>query len=390
MAKRGVVISDGGEFNLFHAAKNDCHTIVKELYFAGIDLNVTDDKGKTALFYANQKHSMHTLCRLLDYGAKFKLDEIDGKVVLFHAAKNDYHQTVGVLHFAGLNLNITDDKGKTAVFYANQNHSIDTLCRLLDYGAEFMLDEIHGKAVLFHAAKNNYDLTVWELHVAGIDLDLTDDEGKTAVFHANHNDSMDVLCALIGCGAKFTLNEIDGKAVLFHAAKSTSFLCEKIVKPLFEAGLDIDITDDKNKTAVFYANLAPNMDALCELISCGAEFKLDEINGYDVLVYAAENEYEEVVKPLQKSGLDLNKTVKHGKTAAFYGDKDFLDALMEVDEISIDARDSYGRTPLFYAIRRFNTTKARHLIEKGANLQLKDNCSVGIFTFFVENRIRMP
>ena len=105
------------------------------------------------------------------------------------------------------------------------------------------------------------------------------------------------------------------------------------------------------------------------------------------MFYAAENRYEEVVKPLQKSGLDLNKTVRHGKTAAFYGDKDFLNALMEADDISIDARDTYSRTPLFYAAQHY-TTKAQYLIEKEANLQLKDNCNVSIFTFFVENRIR--
>ena len=376
-----------GKAVLFHAAKNDYRWTVWKLNFAGIDLDITDDEGKTAVFHANHNHSMDVLCELIGCDAEFKLDEIDGKAVLFHAAKNDYRWTVWKLNFAGIELEITDDEGKTAVFYANQNHSMDTLCQLITSGAKFKLDEIDGKAVLFHAAKNYYRSTVWKLNFAGIDLDITDDEGKTAVFHANHNGSIDVLCELIGGGAKFNLDEIDGKAVLFYAAKSTSFTCQVAVRPLFEAGLDIDTTDDKNKTAVFYANLEPNMDALCELISCGAEFKLDEINGHDVLFYAAENEYEEVVKPLQKSGLDLNKTDKHGKTAAFYGDRKFLNALMEADDISIDARDSYGRTPLFYAVQHY-TTKAQYLIEKGANLQLKDNCNVSIFTFFVENHIR--
>ena len=396
MAELCELINDGGEVNLdeidaklvlFYAAKSNLPLVVRRLSQTGFHLNITDSEGKTAVFYANQNHSMDALCELIALWAKFELDEIDGKAVLFHAAKNDYHQTVGKLDIAGINLNITDDEGKTAVFYANQNHSMDTLCRLLDYGAKFELDEIDGKAVLFHAAENDYQRTVWELYYAGIDLDITDDEGKTAVFHANHNGSMDVLCELISCGAEFNLGEIDGKAILFHFAKSTSFAREMVVKPLFEAGLDIDTTDDENKTAVFYANLAPNMDALCQLISCGAEFKLDEINGHDVLFYAAENEYEEVVKPLQKSGLDLNKTDKHGKTAAFYGDKDFLNALMEADDIFIDARDTYGRTPLFYAMQ-LDTTKAQYLIEKGANLQLKDNCGVSIFTLFVEDRIR--
>ena len=375
-----------GKAVLFHVAKNDYHRTVWELDFAGIDLDITDDEGKTAVFHANHNGSMDVLCALIGCGAEFKLDEIDGKAVLFHVAKNDYHRTVWELDFAGIDLDITDDEGKTAVFHANHNGSMDVLCALIVCGAEFKLDEIDGKAVLFHVAKNDYHRTVRELAFAGIDLEITDDEGKTAVFYANQNHSMDTLCKLIGCDAKFNLDEIDGKAVLFHAAKNDY---HQTVSELAFAGIDLDITDDKNKTAVFYANLAPNMDALCELISCGAEFKLDEINGCDVLMYAARNAYAGVVKPLQKSGLDLNKTDKHGKTAAFYGGEDFVNALMEADDhdISIDARDSYGRTPLFYAVQH-DTTKAQYLIEKGANLQLKDNCNVSIFTFFVENHIR--
>ena len=262
---------------------------------------------------------------------------------------------------------------------------MDSLCLLIELDAEFNLNEIDGKGVLFHAAEHNYDLTVLKLYDKDFNLDVTDGEGKTAVSYANRKHSMDSICELIRLGAEFQLDDIDAKAVLSHAA--TNPLCRNTVNMLFKAGLDINRADEEGNTAVFYANREHNMDALCELISCGAEFKLDEINGYDVLFYAAKNRWEKVVKPLQKSGLDLNKTDKYGKTAAFYGDGDFLKALMEADDIFMDARDTYGRTPLFYAVQH-DTTKAQYLIEKGANLQLKDNCNVSIFTFFVENRIR--
>ena len=46
-----------------------------------------------------------------------------------------------------------------------------------------------------------------------------------------------------------------------------------------------------------------------------------------------------------------------------------------------------ARTPLFYAFQRYDTTRALHFIEKGGNLQLKDNCNVSIFSFFIENCI---
>ena len=373
-----------GKAVLFYAAENDYFGVMDKLHFKNFDLNITDDEGKTALFYANRNHSMDALCELISWGAKFKLDDIDGKAVLFYAAQNNYFGVVDKLHFKNFDLNITDDEGKTALFYANRNHSMDALCELISWGAKFKLDDIDGKAVLFYAAENDYFGVMDKLHFKNFDLNITDDEGKTALFYANRNHSMDALCELISWGAKFKLDDIDGKAVLFYAAQNNYF---GVVDKLHFKNFDLNLTDDEGKTALFYANRYHRMDVLCELIRWGAEFRLDDINGKAVLFYAANEGYKHVVKPLYNVGLDVNVTDEQGKTVVFYGGQDFLDALMEAGEVFMDARDHCGRTPLFYALQCNDTRKARYLIEKGANLQLKDNCNVSIFIFFIETCI---
>ena len=259
------------------------------------------------------------------------------------------------------------------------------LCRLINGGAEFNLDGIDAKPVLFDGARNNLPLVVKRLFDAGLDLNITDDEGKTALFYAIGNHSMDALCKLIECDAEFKLDQIDAKAVLFHAAE---YDYSGPVDKLHNKGFDLNIADDEGKTAVFYAERNHSMDALCKLIGCGAEFKLHEIDdAKGLLFYAAKNEHKDVVKPLYNAGLDLEITDEQGKTVVFYGDDNFLDTLMKVVEVVIDARDQYGRIPLFYAFEDDDTTKARYLIEKGANLELKDNCNTSIFTFFAEKFI---
>ena len=369
-----------GKAVLFYAAENNCFGVVKKLRSKRFDLNTTDNEGKTALFHANRNHSMDVLCELIDCGAEFKLNEIDGKAVLFHAAENNF-DLVSWLRFKNFDLNTTDNEGKTALFYANRNDSMDVLCELIRWGAEFKLDEIDGKAVLFHAAENNCFGVVKELQFKNFDLNTTDDEGKTALFYANRNDSMDVLCELIICGAKFELDEIDGKAVLFFVAECD---CFGVVEKLHSKNFDLNITDDEGDTALFCANFNQNMKVLCELIGCGAQFKLDDIDGEAVLFYSARSNHKQVVKPLYDAGLDLNITDWQGRTVVFYGEKNFVDALMEVFDVVIDARDHRGRTPLFYALEDDDTTKVQYLIEKGANLQLKDNCNASIFTYCIE------
>ena len=374
-----------GKALLFHAAANiDLPRVVVRLINAGFDLNTTDDEGKTPLFYANRNHSMDILCQFIYYDAEFELDEIDGKAVLFYAAKKSWFGVAIRLHAREFDLNITDDEGKTALFYANFNQSLDVLCELICCDAEFKLDEIDGKALLFCAANNDLPPVVVRLINAGIDLNITDDEGKTALFYANRNHSMAVLCELISCDAEFKLDEIDGKTVLFYAAKNDKF---GVANMLHFREFDLNITDDEGKTALLYANFNQSLDVLCELIGLGAEFKLDDINGKAVLFHSVKNEHEQVVKPLYDAGLDLGQTDDHGKTVVFYGDEDFLDALKKVVDVIMDAKDHYGRTPLFYAVQDDDTSKARYLVKEGANLQLKDNCNVSIFTFFIETCI---
>ena len=192
---------------------------------------------------------------------------------------------------------------------------------------------------------------------------------------------MDALCELIAQSARFNLDEIDGKAALFHAAKHD---CFRVISKLNSKGIDFNLDDDEGKTAVFHANQDDRIDALCELIRCRAKFNLDEIDGKPALFHAAEMHIENVLEPLYNAGLDLNVTDNEGKTVVFYCDEEFLDDMMAVDEVLINARDAYGRTPLFYAIQDDDATKALHLIKNGGNLQLKDNCHLSIFSFFIE------
>ena len=371
-----------GKALLFYASQQNFAQIVQKLHFKNFDLNITDDEGKTAVFYANRNHSMDALCELIECDAEFKLDKIDGKALLFYAARNDWWEIVQKLHFKNFLLDITDDEGKTAVYYASRNHSLNVLYMLIRCDAEFKLDEIDGKALLFYAAQNNLRKIVQKLHFKNFDLNITDDESKTAVFYANLNHSMDALSELIARDADFKLDdEIDGKDLLFHAAKNNDFV---VVKKLHDKNFNLNITDDEGKTALFYANRNHSMDALCALIDCGAEFKLGEINGKAVLFHAAKNQQKCSMKALYDAGLDLNITDEQGKTVVFYANKDLLDTLMQVTDVFLDDRDNYGRTPLFHALQENDTTKARYLIKKGANLQLKDNCNGDIFTFFVE------
>ena len=382
MAELCELINTGGKFNLdqigskpvlFHAAKSNLPLVVRRLFDAGLDLNITDDEGKTAVFCANRNHSMDALCELICCDAEFKLDEIDGKALLFYAAKQNFWETVQKLHFKNFDLNTTDDEGKTAMFYANRNHSMDALAALIACDAEFRWDAIDGKALLFCAAKKNWWNIVRKLHFNNFDLNITDDEGKTPLFYANRNHRKDALCELIRCGAEFKLDEIDGKTLLFHAVKNNWW---EVVRKLHFKNFDLNILDDEGKTALFYANRNHRLDALAALIACDAEFTLDEIDGKALLSRAAKNDWWNIVQKLHLKNFDLNITDDEGKTAVYYANRNHslnvLYMLIRCDaEFKLDEID--GKALLFYAAQNNLWEIVQKLHFKNFDLNITDD-----------------
>ena len=84
------------------------------------------------------------------------------------------------------------------------------------------------------------------------------------------------VCRLILNRDKFNSNEIDGKAALLYAAE---YGYPRVIREVSFKGLDLDLTDNEGRTAVFYAKQNRNMVALCDLIVGGVEFDMNRIDG---------------------------------------------------------------------------------------------------------------
>jgi ankyrin repeat protein len=84
---------------LLYAAEYDYPRVIRELSFKGLDLDLTDNEGKTAVSYANKNRSMDALCELIGEWARFNLDEIDGKAALLYAAEHDNSRVIRQFYF---------------------------------------------------------------------------------------------------------------------------------------------------------------------------------------------------------------------------------------------------------------------------------------------------
>ena len=180
------------------------------------------------------------------------------------------------------------------------------------------------------------------------------------------------LCNFIHAGDWFELDEVGAKGALFFVAKNDFHV---VVDALDSKGLGLNITDEKGKTTMFYANQNHSLFALCELIREGARFELEEIDAKAALFFAAKNDFIFVVEKLKRKGLDLNITDNEGKTAVFYANQNhslfvLCELIREGARFQLEEIDA--KAALFFAAENDCIFVVEELKRKGLDLNITD------------------
>ena len=123
-----------------------------------------------------------------------------------------------------------------------------------------------------------------------------------------------------------------------------------------------------------------DVDTLRALLD--AECDTTEIDSLDwvgkaPLMYAAQGGHTECVRLLLEHGADVNKPSASRSTAAHYaaerGHKETLLALLDDVGCDVDARGSWGMTPLMWAAQEGHTECTQLLLERGADISSLDD-----------------
>ena len=135
--------------------------------------------------------------------------------------------------------------------------SAEKIKTLLEAGADAKAADNTGDCVLFHAAGRGLGAEYISLFTgAGLDVNAQNSAGETALMRyvicPNGSDNTEGVRDLLAAGAKIDIQDKKGMTALMHA-------CQRlerhfgIVSLLIEAGADINIRDNENKSAADYA-----------------------------------------------------------------------------------------------------------------------------------------
>lgn len=246
--------------------EEECKNLIEMLHFSGADLDAKDKNGKPALMHACTFFQQE---QLLFWGANVNAQDSDGKTLLM----DTWCGNVKPLIKYGAQLDIVDNDGMTALMHAVAKDDPGKFNQLLEVGADINIADNNGETALIKATFTPL-YSSWFGHrllEAGANPNAADKNGVTALMNAKYpRDVAD----LIKAGADVNAKDKNGNTALMHIMKRERDYCEENrddscydyyieswqeqIKPLLEAGADIDAVNNKGEVAGDY--VVPELD----------------------------------------------------------------------------------------------------------------------------------
>ena len=156
-------------------------------------------------------------------------------------------------------------------------------------------------------------------------MNTTDAGDYTALIWVTLNSQIECVNVLVEEGDDVNRSDATGTLVSALLVAATNGRVD-ILNVSIRAGADLNANDIENDTPLKRATLYNRVDCARALIYSGADFA-------STLIWAKNTSYKKAYKVLKESGLDVNKTAKHGATplisASVNGNRDLVEALIE-------------------------------------------------------------
>ncbi len=313
-----------GVFPLYMACQNGHENIVKMLLDKQVNPNQGAVDGMTPLYMACQKGYEGIVKMLLAKGADTNQGAIDGMAPLYIACQEGHENIVKKLLAKGADTNQALRYGVTSLYISCQEGHENIVKMLLDKGADTNQTLRYGATPLYVACQEGHENIVKMLLDKGLDPHCKVQIGVQSfdLLHAVsskrkiNNASIFKLLLERAPNLKDAIREKndEGLTPLHSVAKLGNV---KLMQVLLDNDVQIDVTDEYGKTALFYACQFGQILAVKKLLEHRADKTIKDQEDRLPIEIAQKNEHNDVVKLFeQKIKLKSKKNNKKGQKKA--------------------------------------------------------------------------
>ncbi|CAJ1077855.1 ankyrin repeat and SOCS box protein 2 isoform X1 [Xyrichtys novacula] len=300
-----------GETALLVAVGKNHVPCVQILLEYGADVDIPNYDRETPLYKACERNSAETVAALLNYGAAVNSQCIQGWTALQEAVCRNNVEICEMLLKAGAKLSVANTYGITPLFTAAQSGQVATLRFLLKHGADINCQAPDGATALYEAAKNGHEEIVQFLLSQNADANKSGKRGFLPLHIAAQRGSESIVRMLIKATSKARVRRA-GISPLHLAAERNR---DEVLEILIEDGFDVNaqlseermrLYEDRRSTALYFAVINNNIDAVEMLLEAGASPNLDVFRPQMV---AARMGCIEILTLLVEHGADVNASI---------------------------------------------------------------------------------
>jgi ankyrin repeat protein len=260
-----------------------------------------------------------------------------------------------------VDVNLKNKYGDNALMLASMYGKKDIVKILLDKGIDVNARNKNGYNALMCASRGGHHEIARMLIDKGADVNLKNSKGENALMLASYNGHKDVVDMLKRHGA---VNESVNESIFRSLSSSGVKLRHDEYKKM---------NDFKNR--LNDAILAGDIDSVREYIDTGDDINAVDINIFNPIITAIDNNRPEILKLLLDRGATVDNPdaiMSPVNMAAMNGFPGMVEMLYD-HGADLNRKSHTGKTALMFAIRNMEDDIAVFLINHGADVDIVDN-----------------
>uniref|UniRef100_A0A1Y1MJD6 Uncharacterized protein n=1 Tax=Photinus pyralis TaxID=7054 RepID=A0A1Y1MJD6_PHOPY len=327
--------NETGETMLFVAVKNGCENLVRQILAKDRNVNEINSNGNTILMAAVENGNVNMITLLLEYGADPNIVNKTGNSCLHYAVRCS--EEVLFLFVERCALNLKNADGLTPLLYALEEAYTHSAQLLIAYGADIHIEDAGGNSSIHYAVKVGAEELVKYLMEAGLDIHKKNAQGDDCLDLAISKGYVNIIKLLVSSGANVhQVNRFGENCLLKVVEENNDYVVD-----LLEKGINIDQQSNTGFTPFTMALEKASTTYAKMMLAKNADVHIRKQCGSNLHFAISQN--VDVIGDLLDLGMDINE------------------------------QDQQGNTPLLLALDSGLNDIAKLLLERGANVHIRDN-----------------